>query len=257
MQPVDNPIASGDLSVKPTDSDSPTMPTISFVNSKGGVGKSTCALLLATELAEQGASVAMIDADPNQPLVRWSKKPGCPKGLTVIGGVTDKTLIRTIEAEERKKTFVIVDCEGSQNLAVAQAMSRSDLLIVPIQASELDAFEAVKIIEFIAVQEETFRRPIPYAVIVTKTNHAVRPRTLTSLVQDILAQGIPLFGCELNERDAFRAMFSFGGSLSGLDAKSVGGLPGALNNARKFAAEAIEMLKKHQQQADNARAEVA
>ena len=233
------------------------MPTISLVNSKGGVGKSTCALLLATELAEQGASVAMIDADPNQPLVRWSKKPGCPKGLTVIGGVTDKTLIRTIEAEERKKTFVIVDCEGSQNLAVAQAMSRSDLLIVPIQASELDAFEAVKIIEFIAVQEETFRRPIPYAVILTKTNHAVRPRTLTSLVQDILAQGIPLFGCELNERDAFRAMFSFGGSLSGLDAKSVGGLPGALNNARKFAAEAIEMLKKHQQQADNARAEVA
>ena len=76
-------------------------------------------------------------------------------------------------------------------------------------------------------------------------------------MQDILAQGIPLFGCELNERDAFRAMFSFGGSLSGLDAKSVGGLPGALNNARKFAAEAIEMLKKHQQQADNARAEVA
>ena len=52
-------------------------------------------------------------------------------------------------------------------------------------------------------------------------------------------------------------MFTFGGSLSGLDAKSVGGLPGALNNARKFAAEAIEMLKKHQQPADNARAEVA
>ena len=32
------------------------MPVISFVSPKGGVGKTTTALLLATELAEQGAS---------------------------------------------------------------------------------------------------------------------------------------------------------------------------------------------------------
>src|SRR6478672_9266807 len=46
------------------------------------------------------------------------------------------------------------------------------------------------------------------------TNPAVRPRTLKSLEQDMLQQSVPMFGTALNERDAFRAIFSFGGSLS-------------------------------------------
>ena len=41
------------------------MPTIVFASPKGGVGKSTAAVLLATELASPGGSVTMIDADPN------------------------------------------------------------------------------------------------------------------------------------------------------------------------------------------------
>ena len=52
---------------------------------------------------------------------------------------------------------------------------------------------------------------IAYGVLFTQTNPAVRPRTLRSLEQDMLQQGIPLFGTALNERDAFRAIFSFGG----------------------------------------------
>ena len=53
------------------------MPVISFVSPKGGVGKTTSALILATELAAQGASrVTIIDADPNLPIAKWSKLPG-------------------------------------------------------------------------------------------------------------------------------------------------------------------------------------
>jgi hypothetical protein len=38
--------------------------------------------LLATELAGRGASVTIIDADPNQPVTRWSRKPPrrCERG---------------------------------------------------------------------------------------------------------------------------------------------------------------------------------
>ena len=78
------------------------MPTISFASSKGGAGKSTSALLLATELAGQGASVTIIDADPNQPITRWSRKPGCPEKLTVISGATEETLTDEIDAAARE-----------------------------------------------------------------------------------------------------------------------------------------------------------
>ena len=79
------------------------MPTISFASSKGGAGKSTSAVLLATELAQRGASVTIIDADPNQPVLRWSKKPGKPETLTVIAGVTEETLMDTIDKAARTR----------------------------------------------------------------------------------------------------------------------------------------------------------
>src|SRR3954453_12454610 len=98
------------------------MPTIAFASSKGGAGKSTSAVLLAIELASRGASVTIIDADPNQPVSRWSRKPGSPEKLTVISEVTEETLIDSIDSAARKTSFVIVDLEGTASLMVAQAM---------------------------------------------------------------------------------------------------------------------------------------
>ena len=218
------------------------MPTIAFASSKGGAGKSTSAVLLATELSGRGASVTIIDADPNQPVSRWSRKPGRPDKLAVVSGVSEETLIDAIDAAARKTAFVIVDLEGTASLMVAQAMSRADLVVIPTKGSELDAIEAIKVIKFIGRQEKAYNKAIPFAVVFTQTNPAVRPRTLKSLEQDMVQQGIPLFGTALHERDAFRAIFSFGGTLSGLDPNAVGGVAAALNNARQFTAEIVAML---------------
>jgi chromosome partitioning protein len=231
------------------------MPTIAFASSKGGAGKSTSALLLASELAGRGGSVTLIDADPNQPISQWSKLPGLPSKLIVLA-VTEDTLLDAVDAAALKTQFVIVDLEGTANLMVAQAMSRADLVIIPTKGSKLDAVEAIKVIKFLKQQERAYKKAIPYAVLFTQTNPAVRPRTLTSLEQDLLQQGVPLFGTPLHDRDAFRAIFSFGGALSGLNPAAVGGVPAALNNARQFVAEAVAMLAK-QHQPHTKRAEVA
>lgn len=220
------------------------MPTISFASSKGGAGKSTSAVLLATELAERSATVSVIDADPNQPLSRWSRKAGLPKNLTVVSDVTEETLIDAIDAAARKTAFVIVDLEGTASLMVAQAMSRADLVIIPTKGSELDAVEAIKVIKFIGRQERAYNKVIPFALLFTQTNPAVRPRTLRSLEEDMLKQGIPVFSTALHERDAFRAIFSFGGTLSGLNAQLVSNVPAAVKNARAFMIEAISMLER-------------
>ena len=60
------------------------MPTIVFASPKGGAGKSTSAVLLATELAAKNASVTIIDADPNRPVSRWAKRPNKPASLNVL-----------------------------------------------------------------------------------------------------------------------------------------------------------------------------
>ena len=44
------------------------MPVIVMASPKGGVGKSTCAVLLASEFARMGADVTALDCDPNKSL---------------------------------------------------------------------------------------------------------------------------------------------------------------------------------------------
>jgi chromosome partitioning protein len=51
------------------------MPIISFANPKGGAGKTTSALLLACELAEKGASIIIVDADPERWISQWGRTP--------------------------------------------------------------------------------------------------------------------------------------------------------------------------------------
>jgi chromosome partitioning protein len=47
-----------------------------------------------------------------------------------------------------------------------------------------------------------------------------------------------------NERDAFRAIFSFGGSLADLDPTQVRNITAAVANARTFAREVIVLLRR-------------
>jgi len=219
------------------------MPIVTLASPKGGAGKTTAAIILATELAERGTTVTIIDADPNKPITRWAGKPGRPASLTVVSDVTEDTLIDAIEAAARKTAFVIVDLEGTASLMVAQAMSRSDLVVIPTKGSALDAMEAIKAIRFIRLQERGYRRTIPFALVFTQTNPAIRPRTLKSIEAEMVEQGVPMFKTPIHERDAYRALFAFGGTLSSLNSDAVRNVTAARTNAHSFMAEVISILK--------------
>ena len=219
------------------------MPTIVFASPKGGAGKSTSAVLLATELAASGAGVAIIDADPNKPVSRWSKLPGCPASLAVIDDVSERTVIRTIEEQAVRAAFVIVDLEGTASRMIPYAMSRADLVIIPTRGSVLDAVEAVAAVREVKQQEEAFRIRIPAAVLFTCTSAAIRPRTLSSIEAEFAANGVPVLRTRLHDREAFRALFSFGGTLANLDPANVRNVPAAMENAQAFAKEVVAVLR--------------
>ena len=218
------------------------MPTVAFASPKGGSGKSTSAALLASDLAERGTTVSLIDADPNHPLTRWAKRPGIPKGMTAIESNSEEQLVDAIEDAAKKTAFVIIDLEGTASSAVGVAMSRADLVIIPTKGSDLDAAEAVKAIKFIRFQEKIYRRVIPFAVLFTQTRPAIRPRTQVNIESELREQGVPMFGNQLHERDPYRAIFSFGGTLRNLDTKQVRGVDSAIADAKKFTNEVIRRL---------------
>jgi chromosome partitioning protein len=226
------------------------MPTIVFANPKGGAGKSTSAVLLATQIAESGASVSLLDADPNKPLSFWSKRGKKPEKITVIADISETSVIDEIDTAAAKTPFVIVDLEGTASMMVAYAISRADLVIIPVQGSQLDAQEAAKAIKLIRQQEKAFSKKIPLAIVLTRTNPAVRARTLSHIQGEFTKYGIRLFQTEIHEREAYRALFSFGGSLQSLDPSQVGGLEKAIINAKEFVAEVVEILKANRAEAE-------
>jgi chromosome partitioning protein len=219
------------------------MPTVVFANPKGGAGKSTSAVILATQLAAKGAEVTIIDADPNKPLSQWAKRGKPPAKIGVISNISETTIIDEIDAAAQKTAFVVVDLEGTASMMVAYAISRADLVIIPIQGSQLDAAEATKAIRLIKTQEKAFNKTIPYAILFTRTNAALRPRTLVHIQDEFRKHNIRSFRTQIHEREAYRALFSFGGSLESLDPSQVGNVEKAITNARDFAAETVAMLR--------------
>jgi chromosome partitioning protein len=175
---------------------------------------------------------------------RWAKRPGKPEGLAVIDDVTEETIIDRIDEAARASAFVIVDLEGTASLTVGYAISRSDLVIVPTQGSQLDAVEAVKALRLVRNMEKARGgKPIPAAVLFTRTSAAIRPRTALAIEAEFRDGGVRVLDTQMRERDAFRAIFSFGGSLAELDAAQVGNVKAAVANARDLAGEIVGLLK--------------
>lgn len=218
------------------------MPTIVFVSPKGGAGKTTAALVLASQLA-RGAGVSVIDADPNHPIAAWAKGANTPPRLTVDADADEDNIIERIEEAAARTPFVVVDLEGTAAKIVLLAVSQADFVIVPTQGSQLDAEQAGRALKVIKQQEKISRRAVPHAVLLTRTAVLLRTRTMSDIARNLKAAGIPVLKVELHEREAFRAMFAFRQPLEHLDPKEVSKVDKAIANAEAFAAEVVETLR--------------
>lgn len=226
------------------------MPTIVFVSPKGGAGKTTSALILASQLARV-TNVTVIDADPNHPIDTWATGPNKPSNMTVVADADEENILDKIEAAAAHTPFVVVDLEGTASKIVVMAVSQADFVIVPTQGSQLDAEQAGRALRVIQQHEKMIRRTqpsyrLPYSVLLTRTNSAIRTRTLAHIQKGLINAGIPVLNTELNEREAFKAMFAFRQPLEHLNPDEVANLDKAIANAEAFTKEVIDTLRKEQ-----------
>lgn len=221
------------------------MPTIAFVSPKGGVGKTTSAFLFSTAIAEL-QDITLIDADPNHAIRVWAEGGNTPPRMTIVSDTDEDTIIERIESAAAKTAFVVVDLEGTASLTVMKAVTQADFVVIPTQGSQLDANEASRAIRVVMQGEKMTGRVIPYAVLFTRTSPSIRTRGLTHIQNGLIEAGIPVLETELNERDAFRAIFSFRQTLDGLDPKEVPNLDKAKMNVLKFVEEVAALLMQGQ-----------
>ena len=220
------------------------MPTVAFISPKGGVGKTTAALLLASEVA-RGTQVTVIDADPNHPIKAWAKGAELPEKLSIIADVDEDNILDRIEEATAQTPFVIVDLEGTAAKIVLLAVSQADLVVIPMQGSQLDAEQASRAIRVLKQHEKMTGRAVPFGVLLTRTSPIIRTRTMGHIQNGLTDAGVPVFATQLHEREAFRAIFSFQKTLEDLDEKDVPNLDKAIANAEQFTVEVIERLREN------------
>lgn len=226
------------------------MPIISIANSKGGAGKTTLCLVLAQAIADAGKRVLILDADPNRPIQTWASRVNdrgtqAPAGLTLLsvdGDVTETNIVDKIDAAREANDFVLIDLEGTASVAVSYAVGQSDFVLIPLQGSQLDADQAARVIGLIRQNAKAYRRDIPFGVIFTRVNPAIKPRDLAHIERALAENRIPIFETRLYERAAFRSIFQVGMTLQELTPAVVSRPEIAVENALAVAQELIDRL---------------
>lgn len=217
------------------------MHVITFASSKGGAGKTTSAIILATTLA-RSQRVLLIDADPAKRLLSWSQKAPLPENLTVIASGGERHIHDEIDKGKAEFDFTIVDLEGAATRLNAYAMGESSLVIIPMGDEQPDAEGAIETLSQLALEARTLRREIPVRILFVRTQAAVKSRLEKSLNKQVRDK-IGSFSTELHRRTAYSSLHSFGGTLPDLPTDEVSGVQKAIMNADLFVEELHATLR--------------
>lgn len=219
------------------------MPVICAANPKGGAGKSTTILALATALAQQGGTVTIIDADPNKPITDWRKGPS-KLALNVISDATEANIRDLINTAAAEAQFVFVDLEGTASRLASRAIIRADLTLIPLGGSALDAKQAARAVGLVRESEEDIGRKINFTLAFNRTSPPPFIRRIEREITTQMQQNeLPVLRTHLYRREAYNAMFMERLSLFELNPAKVNGLEAAIDNAIQLTAEVLDVLK--------------
>lgn len=187
------------------------MAVITFANPKGGVGKTTTALLTALELNRAGASVAFYDLDPNANVVRWSerrKEVNRGTAITVKPRPSEiEAILDELEDLSGNHDYVIVDLEGTRDKIVTYALSSSDLVLIPTNGSTMEVVQGADTVRLIKSTAKMTRRNIPFSFVFTRMNAAFQTTDEKSVIAELEEHELPFLKTRVVSRSPYSQMF--------------------------------------------------
>lgn len=209
------------------------MAVIALVGNKGGAGKSTLSINLASGLSRRFPTL-LLDSDPQRSSLQWRDISEREDLVRVVDAVDD--VEAAVSLYRDSYSCLLIDCPPSvQSRQTRQALSCSDIVLIPVLPSPLDLWASVHVereIEWVKAENPAIR---PLLVI-----NQLEPRTrLSRLMHEALAEiELPVAATAIGRRMAYRNAMLQG--LSVLDTGSAAG--SAADEIERLTEELVRLM---------------
>lgn len=188
---------------------------ISFVNQKGGVGKSSLTLSLAAALSELPARVLVVDCDSQQTAIKLIA--GAPEGQPFPAAAislhsADSKLGELLRPHAENYDYIVIDGPPSHLSKVTRAaVACSDIVLLPTIPAKPDLLATMETADLLKELEQRLDRPINAMVVV---NQAERTR-IKKMFDGVLAESMPypVLKAEIRKRTSYRESAAVGESV--------------------------------------------
>lgn len=183
---------------------------VAFAQQKGGAGKTTMAAHLAAVWRRQGLSVGLVDIDPQRSLSRWAELRR-DAGVQLYAS-KDWRAGSDIRDAAKSADRVVVDCPGAAETLLRTALRAADLVILPCQPTQLDAWATGAMLEMCAKEKALAR--------VVMNRMPSRGGAADAAEAELARAGARLLDARLGNRVAFSTAFLTGRSAPEIQPRS-------------------------------------
>lgn len=196
---------------------------ITFLNLKGGCGKTTLSIHVASTLALAGKKVLLVDADEQKSALHWAetreKEP-----LFTIAGIPSNTIHKQIKLMSEDYDFIIVDGPPRTSSISRSCVVASDIVIIPVTPSPYDVWAANEIIEILTNVKHSLSdyKQIKAGIVINRKIH--NTNLGNEVVGALKEYDMPIFDTIIHQRVAYAESAASGTSVIEDDPNSQGGV---------------------------------
>lgn len=207
---------------------------IGLLNQKGGVGKTTLSVNIATSLSLSGSKVLLIDADPQGSTLDWAAARQEEPLFSVIG-LPRATVHKEVSLIGQGYDHIIIDGPPRVTELARSAIMASDLILIPVQPSPYDIWAADEIVKLIT-EARVYKEALRAAFVI---NRKISNTAIGRDIRDALnTYPLPTLTASITQRVIFAEAAAQGRAVHELDKNGI-----ATSEINKVVAEIQDLMK--------------